>query len=137
MGKERRLYYLKAVAVVFIILTLAAAGAVVYQVRRADKQAGGYMSVNGEYMMRLDGDGTFSLGWLPSSFLEIDNPDVLNCYRWDGDMLVLEYGNSEGVLYFQKEDDTLVFQKAQSVLPEDPHHSFRRLIDGITFKKME
>lgn len=135
MEKRRKLQLNKIIiiAVVLIILMLIAAGAIIYQVRKADKYAE-YMG--DDYMMYLNGDGTFSFGWLPSSFAEFVDPNAPNLYRWDGDMLVLEYGNSDRVLYFRKEGDTLVFQREQSVLPEDSHYSLGKLSDGITLKKI-
>lgn len=52
-------------------------------------------------------------------------------------MLVLEYGDSDGVLYFQKEGDALVFQREESVLPEDSQQTLGKLSDGITLEKIE
>lgn len=132
--QKRKLQFLKIIAAALIILTLTTAGTIIYQARKADK----YVAYMGDdYMMYLKRDGTFFLGWMPSSFLAIYDPNAPNLYRWDGDMLVLEYGNSDGVLYFRKEGDTLVFQRERSALPEDSHHSLGRLSDGITLKKIE
>lgn len=134
IGDGEKLQAHKIIIAVLIILMLVAAGVVIYQVRKADKYAA-YMGDN--YMMCLNRDGTFSFGWLPSSFAGVVDPNAPNLYRWDGDMLVLEYGNSDRVLYFQKEGDTLVFQREQSVLPEDFHYSLGKLPDGITLKKID
>lgn len=134
IGAGKKLQAHKIMIAVLIILMLVAAGAVINQVRKADKHAA-YMGDG--YMMYLNGDGTFSFGWLPSSYAVSADPNAPNLYRWDGDMLVLEYGNSDRVLYFRKEGDTLVFQIEQSVLPEDPHYSLGKLSDGIALKKME
>ncbi|MDE5588144.1 MAG: hypothetical protein K2J60_03265 [Acetatifactor sp.] len=133
-GDGEKLQAHKIIIAGLIILMLVAAGAVIYQVRKADKHAE-YMGDG--YMMYLNGDGTFSFGWLPSSYAGFADPNAPNLYRWDGDMLMLEYGNSDRVLYFRKEGDTLVFQREQSVLPEDPHYSLGKLSDGITLKKIE
>lgn len=134
VGVGEKLQAHKIIIAVLIILMLVLAGAVIYKVREADKCAA-YMGDN--YMMYLNRDGTFSFGWLPSSFAGIVDPNAPNLYRWDGDMLVLEYTNSDRVLYFRMEEDTLVFQREQSVLPEDPHYSLGKLSDGITLKKIE
>lgn len=134
IGDGKKLQAHKIIIAVLIILMLVAAGAVIYQVRKADKPAA-YMGDG--YMMNLNGDGTFSFGWLPSSYAVPVDPNAPNLYRWDGDILVLEYRNSDRVLYFRKEGDTLVFQIEQSVLPEDPYHSLGKLSDGITLKKIE
>ena len=134
MKKKGKLQFNKIIAIVLIALILVAAGAVIYRVQKADKYAA---YLGDDYMMHLNGDGTFSFGWLPSSFAEIVDPNAPNLYRWDGDMLVLEYGNSDRVLYFRKEGDTLVFQRERSVLPEDSQHSLGKLSDGITLKKID
>lgn len=134
MEKKGKLQLNKIIAVALIALMLIAAGVVIYQARKADKYAA-YMG--DDYMMHLNGDGTFSFGWLPSSFAGVVDPNAPNLYRWDGDMLVLEYGNSDRVLYFRKEGDSLVFQREQSVLPEDSHYSLGKLSDGITLKKID
>lgn len=136
MEKKEQLKFYKFITItsVLIILILAVVGVVICQNRKSD----GYVAYAGdEYMMRLNGDGTFSLGWLPSSFAVAADPEAPNLYRWDGDMLVLEYGDSVGVLYFRKKGDALVFQKEQSVLPEDPYYSLNHLYDGITLKKID
>lgn len=132
--KKGKLQFNKIIAVTLIALLLVAAGVVIYQVRKADKYAE-YMGDG--YMMHLNGDGTFSFGWLPSSYAEVVDPNAPNLYRWDGDMLVLEYGNSDRMLYFRKEGDTLVFQREQSVLPEDSRYSLGKLSDGITLKMID
>lgn len=134
MEIKGKLQFNKIILVALIALVLAAAGVVFYQVRKADKCAE-YMGDG--YMMYLNGDGTFSFGWLPSSFAEFVDPNAPNLYRWDGDMLVLEYGNSDRMLHFRKEGDTLVFQREQSVLSEDSHYSLGKLSDGITLKKID
>lgn len=134
IGDGEKLQAHKMIIAILIILMLVVAGAVIYKVREADKCAA-YMGDN--YMMYLNRDGTFSFGWLPSSYAGVVDPNAPNLYRWDGDMLVLEYGNSDRVLYFRKEGDSLVFQREQSVLPEEPYHSLGKLSDGITLKKID
>lgn len=95
------------------------------------------MFLGGYYGLRLFNDGSFGFGNLSSSLMVIVDPTAPNLYRWDGNTLILEFGDSVGVLYFQKEGDTLVFQRKQSVFPTDPRYEIGNLPDGTIFIKVE
>lgn len=132
MAKRRNI---KIIVAVLLVLAIALAGIAILQIRKADKYE---MFLGGHYGLRLYNDGSFGFGNLASSVIVItDSEAARDLYRWDGDTLILEFGDSVGVLYFQKEGDTLVFQREQSVFPEDPRYGIGKLPDGTILKKME
>ncbi|MCM1056151.1 MAG: hypothetical protein NC517_00870 [Firmicutes bacterium] len=99
-------------------------------VRRASFFAPVYMEGYYGYQMQLNRDGTFHFVCLTSSQMEPWD-GIEDHYRWSGDTLILDYTDSDSVLYFQKEGDRLVFKESQSVVPEGPYD---RLYDGQIFK---
>lgn len=134
MAKRRSI---KIIAVVLLILAIAIAGIAILQIRKADKHKH-VTFMSGHYRLLLFNDGRFGLGNLMSSFIGITDSDAApDLYRWDGDTLILEYGDYVGVLYFQKEGDTLVFQREQSVFSTDPRYLINSLPDGTIFIKVE
>lgn len=135
MEKKKNTSHIKIMIIVLLVLAIAIAGIAILQIRKADKYV---MFLGGYYGLRLYNDGSFSFGNLASSFIGIsDSEAAYDLYRWDGDTLILEFGDSVGVLYFQKEGDTLVFQREQSVFPEDPRYGIGKLPDGTILKKIE
>lgn len=133
MGGKEKPRFNKIMGSVLIILLLFITGIVIYHVRKADKRTA-YLSENASYEIYLSKDGTFSLYALESSsIVDFAGTNAPNHYRWDGDMLTLEYSNTDAVLYFRKEGDTLVFKMEQSVLPKGP---YGKLSDGLIFKRI-
>lgn len=134
MEKKKNTSRIKIIAVVLLILAIAIAGIAILQIRKADKDV---MFLGGYYGLRLFNDGSFGFGNLSSSLMVIVDPTAPNLYRWDGNTLILEFGDSVGVLYFQKEGDTLVFQREQSIFSTDPRYLINSLPDGTIFIKVE
>lgn len=132
--EKKKTSRLKIIAAVLLVLTIAITGIAILQIRKADKDV---MFLGGYYGLRLFHDGSFGFGNLSSSLMVIVDPTAPNLYRWEGDTLILEFGDSVGVLYFQKEGDTLVFQREPSVFPKDPRYEIGSLSDGTILKKVE
>lgn len=128
MGKKKEAAAYKTIAAVLLVIFLAVMTVVIYQSRKADGAE--VYQAEGRYTIGLNKDGTFYFYDTADSRL---NPgSSKDVYRWEEDMLVLEFENPAGVLYFQKEGDTLVFQKNCSVFPENIH-----LLDKSIFIKMD
>ncbi len=136
MEKKKSTSRIKIIVAVLLVLAIVIAGIVILQIRNAVKHER-VMYLGGYYGLFLYNDGRFGFGNLSLSFFVEKDPTAPDLYRWDGDTLILEYGDSVGVLYFQKEGDTLVFQKERSVFPEDPRYGIRKLPDGTVLKKVE
>lgn len=135
MEKKKNTSRIKIIVAVLLVLAIAIAGIAILQIRNADKYE---IYLGGYFGLHLYNDGSFDFGNLASSVIVItDSEAAPDLYRWDGDTLILEYGDSVGVLYFQKEGDTLVFQREQSVFPEDPRYGIGKLPDGTILKRVE
>ena len=84
-----------------------------------------------QYTLTLDRRKKFWLYDMASSLAIIDNND--NWFYWEDDMLVLKFGDSDKVWYFQREPgwDIVKFREDLSTLEEgDP------LPDGTVFERI-
>lgn len=126
MAQKQKLKLNKIIFLTVIVLILIVICVVVYQIRKTNSYTV-YLAEDGRYTLQLNEDGTFLFYDVASSKLTVATD---NFYRWAGDMLVLEFGVSDNVLYFRQEKGTLVFQEDLSVWKE----SFP-LSNGTVFKK--
>lgn len=126
MAQKQKLKLNKIIFLTVIVFILIVICVVVYQIRKTNSYTV-YLAEDGRYTLQLNEDGTFLFYDVASSKLTVATD---NFYRWAGDMLVLEFGVSDNVLYFRQEKGTLVFQEDLSVWKE----SFP-LSNGTVFEK--
>lgn len=123
MEQKRTRQFPKKILIIVLALIFVAAGIVVWQIGKADGHMD-YLTPDGKYLLQLKENGTFLFYDTSDSMLTTAGKD--NVYRWENDMLVLEFGASGDKLLFRQEGDALVLEDDLSVRTEG---SFK--VDGL------